>query len=323
MDEAPSIGVVVLNWKGASLTLACLDSLHDSRIVPSRVVVVDNASADGSIERFVRWAGERQIPFRLFREGEEPGTPTEWLTIVEANSNRGFAPGNNLGIRFLRERTACTHVLLLNNDATVAPDFFDEIARALQRVPEAGLVTGTIYEDHGDGDRSVVWYAGGIEIPGRALTGHLHSVPESDNPVETQFVSGCAMLISGSALDAVGDLAECYSPVYWEDAEYSHRVRAHGMKLIYAPRAVVYHRVGSTVGPARESPLVTYCQNRHRVFFVRRNYRGKQRILALGYLFATKPARALFEILRGNGRIGTAILRGFANGLLSSSARSD
>jgi GT2 family glycosyltransferase len=242
-----------------------------------------------------------------------------WLTVIRANDNRGFAPGNNIGIRFLLDETACTHILLLNNDATVAPDFFGALRDALKVVPEAGLVTGTIYEDHGD--RSTVWYAGGTETPYRALTAHLHEVPNDSRPVPTEFVCGCAMLISRRVFETVGTLAECYSPFYGEDAEYSLRVREAGFPLIYAPRAVVYHMVGATLGPANKSPLVTYCQIRHRVFFVRRNYRGWKRIVAMSYLVATKPGRALFETLKGNPRIGAAILRGFANGLVSPAAR--
>lgn len=322
MPELVEIGVVVLNWNGAALTLDCLDSLRLSRRRPAFAVVVDNASTDSSVARLRQWADQNDLESQFLTEGDAPPPHTAgWLTVIQAKSNRGFAPGNNLGIRFLREHTDCTHVLLLNNDATVAVDFFEEMERAVRAAPDAGLLTGTIYEDRGD--RSKVWYAGGIEIPYRALTAHLHTVPAAKDLVETEFVSGCAMLISRSSLDTVGNLAECYSPVYWEDAEYSHRVRAQGKKLLYAPKAVVYHRVGATVGAASESPLVTYCQNRHRVFFVRRNYHGVQKLVALGYLIATKPARALIEVLRGNARIGGAILRGFASGLVSSAANSD
>lgn len=321
MLEPVAIGVVVLNWNRTALTLDCLDSLRDSQTRPFKVVVVDNASTDGSVEKFQQWANRSSLAPQLIVEGEDASSSDAWLTIIRAKANRGFAHGNNLGIRYLRDRTCSTHVLLLNNDATAAPDFFDEMSSAVRGAPDAGLITGTIFEAHGD--RSKVWYAGGIEIPRRALMAHLHNVPTGSALVDTEFVSGCTMLIPRATLDAVGDLAECYSPVYWEDAEYSHRVRALGKKLLYAPKAVVYHKVGATVGAAKESPLVTYCQNRHRVFFVRRNYHGMQKLVALGYLFATKPARAMLEVLRGNGRIGAAIFRGFASGLFSSAARGD
>jgi GT2 family glycosyltransferase len=321
LTEPVRIAVVILNWNGAPLTIECLGSIRTASGFPKDVVVVDNDSGDDSVKRIQDWANEKSVSCLVTREGALDNVQADvaWLTIIRADRNRGFAAGNNLGIKFLLEQTVCSHILLLNNDAMAAPGFFDELRKALTLVPDAGLLTGTIYEDHDD--RTTVWYAGGIEIPYRALTAHLREVPHHTLPVPTQFVCGCAMLISRRVLETVGSLAECYSPVYGEDAEYSLRVREAGFPLIYAPRAIAYHLVGATVGPAKDSPLVTYCQIRHRVFFVRRNYRGWKRIVAMSYLVATKPGRALFEILKGNPRIGSAILRGFANGMVSPAAR--
>ena len=88
---------------------------------------------------------------------------------------------------------------------------------------------------------------------------------------------------------------------------------------MYAPAAKVYHKVGATVGAAKQSPIVAHCQNRLRVFYVRRNYRGLNRLLALGYLAVTKPGRALVEALSGRPRIGLAIIGGTVSGFVSSS----
>lgn len=321
MSDSPQIGAVLLNWNGAPLTIACLDSILSSSGAPHHVVVVDNGSEDDSVARILAWARERGVTHAVIGSAEAQAGPmdTPWLLIIRAGGNGGFAVGNNHGIRYLMRYTSCSHVLLLNNDATVAPDFFEELRKALQLNPDAGLLTGSIYEDRGD--RKKVWYAGGTENPYRALTAHLLAVPRDPRPIPTEFISGCAMLISRRVLQVVGLLAECYAPVYGEDAEYSLRVREAGIPLIYAPRAIVYHRVGATVGPASESPLVTYCQIRHRVFLVRRNYRGWKRIAALSYLVVTKPGRVVLEILKGNPRIGAAVLRGFVNGMISPAAR--
>jgi GT2 family glycosyltransferase len=265
-----------------------------------------------------RWSGRNGLQHEVLRAGDSGVGKHPWLTVILADENRGFAAGNNLGIGMLRHDPACTHILLLNNDTLVAPDFFAKLYDALEIAPDAGLLTGTIYEDRED--RSTVWYAGGREIPWRAHVVHELSVPEEAAPVATGFISGCVMLISRSVLDSIGELAECYAPLYWEDAEYSHRTIAAGFSVLYAPQAVVFHRVGGTVGTAKASPRITYAQNRHRVLFVRRNYRGLKRVIALGYLAATKPTRAIAEILRGNPRIGAAIFRGFADGMTSADA---
>jgi GT2 family glycosyltransferase len=304
-----SFGVVVLNWNNAHDTIPCLESLHAACPGPEHVVVVDNGSTDTSVACIRRWGRERGL---VTENGVMP-----WLIVIEAGSNRGFAGGNNLGIELLENQTSVSHVMLLNNDATVAPDFFRDISTALRNAPGAGLITGTILEDPA---RDRVWFAGGKELPMRALYRHKHDVPDSDEPVPTDFVTGCAMVISRPVLKEIGHLAEVYFPLYWEDGEYSFRARNAGFPVLYAPRATVYHKVGATVGAAHVSPVVAYCQNRLRVFYVRRNYTGWTKALALGYLAFTKPGRAVIEAARGRPRIGWEILRGTVSGFVSADA---
>ena len=300
--SSASFGVVVLNWNGADDTIACLESIAAAQPQPAKVVVVDNGSSDDSLSRIRAWSKSREL--------------NGWIIFIEAGNNRGFAGGNNLGIRYLHDQTSVSHVLLLNNDATVAPDFFSEISHALDQHPSTGLVTGTIFEDPA---RDKVWYAGAKEIPSRALVQHKLDLPASQEPVETDFVTGCAMVMSRDLIDRIGYLAECYFPLYWEDGEYSFRSRKAGFPVMYAPAAKVYHKVGATVGAANVSPVVARCQNRLRVFYVRRNYRGLRKLIALGYLAVTKPGRALIEAVSGRPKIGLAIIGGTLSGFVSSS----
>ncbi len=305
-----SFGVVVLNWNNAHETIPCLDSLVAADPRPQHVIVVDNGSSDSSVSSIRAWGETRGLM------SDERGL--SWLVLIEAKTNRGFAGGNNLGLDLLRTNSEVTHLMLLNNDATVAPDFFELISVALGKAPGAGLITGTILEDPA---RDRVWFAGGTELPGRALYQHRLDVPVSDEPVPTDFVTGCAMVISRPAIEKLGYLAECYFPLYWEDGEYSFRARHAGFPVLYAPRATVYHKVGATVGAANVSPVVAHCQNRLRVFYVRRNYRGWTKARALAYLAITKPGRAVIEAVRGRPRIGWEILTGTISGFVSADAR--
>jgi GT2 family glycosyltransferase len=312
--------VVVLNWNNAADTMACVESLDAADPAPDHVVILDNGSVDDSVERLEAWADEHWI-WRLSggttgKRAASEGTP--WLVIARAATNRGFAGGNNIGIQYLQQRTAVSHFLLLNNDATVAPDFFAEIARAIGSHQRAGLLTGTIFEDP---ERDRVWYAGGVEYPLRALMQHRYDVPDSSDPQPTEFISGCAMVISRELLTRIGPLAECYFPAYWEDGEYSFRARKAGFPVLYAPRAIVYHKVGSTVRAADMSLTLDHCKNRLRVFYVRRNYHGLRKSAALGYLAVTKPGRALLETLKGRPRSGWAILSGTIAGFVSPEAK--
>ncbi len=295
------IGVVLLNWNNATDTIAALDSLWSADPRPTAVVVVDSASADDSVDRISQWAAGNDVP----REA--------WLEIIVLGRNLGFSGGNNVGIRHLLTRPDITHVLLLNNDAMVDEKFFSDISDALTAAPDAGLMTGTIYEHP---NRSKVWYAGGREIPYRALIEHMTVVPDTAKPVETEFISGCTMLISRPVIDRIGLLPEIYFPLYHEDAEYSARARAAGFPVLYAPRAVVYHKIGATVGPAKTSPYIMRAQVRHRVLYVQRNFRGLNRLVASLYLIATKPAKAIVETLSGRPKMGWAVLAGTVEGFL-------
>lgn len=296
------VGVVLLNWNNADDTIAALDSLWAADPRPAAVVVVDSASADRSVERIREWASIDNL------------TTQSWFELIVLERNMGFAGGNNVGIRYLLDRAGITHVLLLNNDAMVDTSFFAELTKALDAAPGAGLMTGTIYEHP---NRTKVWYAGGREIPYRALIEHMMDVPASPAPVETEFVSGCTMLISRPVIDRIGLLPEIYFPLYHEDAEYSYRARAAGFPVLYAPKSIVYHKVGATVGPAKTSPYIMRAQVRHRVLYVQRNFRGLNRLVASFYLIATKPAKAIVEALSGRPKMGWAIFAGTVEGFLN------
>lgn len=311
-SKSPIFAAVVVNWKRPADTLACLDSLHEAAPRPSYVIVVDNGSNDDSVIQITEWARARGIQAAVVSPGAEraPYSPS-WLAVIRSDTNRGFSGGNNLGIDYLRRNTDSTHWLLLNNDATAGKEFFARIADAIRSAPDAGLLTGTIYHDP---ERERIWYAGGREIPFRALVEHLHEVPKDGTPRPTGFVTGCAMVVSAKLQEKIGSLPECYFPGYYEDAEFSRRARDAGFALIYAPRAVAYHKVGATAGAAANSPPLLRAQMRHRVYFVRRNFRGLERAIALTYLAITKPAKALLETLKGRPRLGWAALRGTIEG---------
>ncbi len=312
-------GVVVVNWNTPADTIECLESILAAADHPRRVVLVDNASSDDSVARIESWARERAVNIVVVRDGDESRAEVgdAWLLLIASGTVRGFSANNNLGLRYFRDRTAVSHVLLLNNDATVPEDFFDELGRAVVARPDGGLFTGTIYHDP---ERTRVWYAGGVINPLRALVTHAVAPPASWDPSDTQFVCGCAMLISRRAIEAVGLLPECFDPIYCEDADYSLRALSAGFALVYAPRARVYHKVGATVGEAVSSPRVTYSSNRNRAFLVRRNFRGWRRAAGLGYLLVTKPGRALADALRGRPRVGWATFSGMVAGVFGRDA---
>jgi len=311
--SAPTFGVALLNWNGFDDTAAALESLRRAEPKPAHVIVVDNGSQDDSLARLREWATNAAVSWDLqHTESAFDDGPLPWLRIIDANVNRGFAAGNNLALEQFAKRTDTTHFLLLNNDATVAPDYFGRLLDALHRVPNAGLLGSAIYHEP---ERSKVWYAGGREIPARALVLHRTEMPTEDTPQPTTFVTGCAMLIARSVYERLGGLATCYTPIYWEDTDYSRQAVDAGIPVYWAPGAKVYHKIGSSVGGEKVTPRVAYWQLRHRGYYVRRNYRARDRALALAYLCVTKPGRAFVELIRGEREMASAIVRGFVDGV--------
>jgi len=230
----PLAAVVVPNWNGAELLADCLESLRSLRGVPGsvEVVVVDNASTDTSLEILAR-----------FPE----------VTVLRQSENLGFAAGSNVGIR----ATGAPFVALLNNDATVEPNWLAALLAALDAHPEAGAATSkvvaagrpTVLDNVGH-----VVYADGL-TRGR---GRLEEDVGQYQEIEEVFgFSGCAALLRRQMLDDVGLFDEDFF-AYCEDADLSFRARLRGWSCLYVPGAVAHHRFSATSGSftARKGYLV-------------------------------------------------------------------
>jgi len=313
--------VVVPSFNHSDDTINCLQSLWNAAPRPGMVLLVDDASTDDAVGEIRRWAEGANIDHRVVPATvlERALEPTPWLTIAVAGTNAGFIRSCNLGLRYARDFTSAPFVLLLNNDAVVTPDYFAELAKAIAVAPDAGLLTGSIYE----WDRSTVWYGGASFNPLRALATHRTDLPRTDAPTETGYVCGCSMLVSRRVLAEVGLLADCFRPIYVEDVDYSLRARAAGFPVMIAPKAVCYHRVGTTLGRTEQSPRTAFAVNRNRAFTLRRNYKGWRRAAGITYLAVTKPGRALLELARGRPRTAWAVLHGMLVGVFSPAASGD
>ena len=311
--------VVIPSYNHAEDAITCLRSLRQATPRPGTVVLVDDASPEDAVGAITRWATSEGIDHEVISNttrSRRAERKLSWLTIIAATENSGFVGSCNLGLRLVRDETSAPYVLLLNNDAAVAPDYFEELARAVADHPDAGLLSGTIYE----WDRSTVWYAGARFNPLRALATHDVTLPDSNDVRSTGYICGCSMLISRRVLEKIGLLADCFAPAYVEDVDYSLRAGAAGFQLLYVPAAKCYHRVGTSLGRTTQSPRTVFSVNRNRAFALRRNYRGWRRALGIVYLGITKPGRALLELVKGNPRVAASVVTGMLTGLFSGAA---
>lgn len=227
MKTEPRVAVIVVNWNGRDVTLDCLDSLADASYPNAEIIVVDNASSDGSVE-----AIRTRFP---------------QVTLLAMPDNLRFAGGNNAGMREALSRGA-DMVLLLNNDTVVHPEFLTHMVARMEAHPSCGMVAPKIlYHDRPD----TIWFAGGEISMWTGTMKHI-GIRETDRGQydtarEISYASGCCVLVRADVIRAIGMLDESYH-MYTEDADWSMRVRRAGYAVIYEPAARVWHKVSVSVG---------------------------------------------------------------------------
>ena len=119
------VGIVILNYNNAGYTTDCLESIREHNTAPVRIVVVDNASTDDSVEVLKAW---------------QKGNPGVFDLIVSPE-NGGYARGNNLGLELLDKDEEVTEVMVLNNDVLFTEDIIPTLSKFINDHPEAGLVS--------------------------------------------------------------------------------------------------------------------------------------------------------------------------------------
>lgn len=249
-----SVDIIIVSYNARADLERCLHSLHAAPpATPHRIVVVDNASSDGSLEAVQR------------------GWPD--VVLVPMGRNAGFAAANNAGIR-------ATHgdlILLLNSDTIVPAGAIDRLVARLEREPAVVAVGPRLV----DGEGRAEWSFGRMLTPWneawRALGGSLYNrrVPAVTWHVERasrreaypHWVSGACLLVRRRAAEAAGLLDERYF-MYEEDVDFCAALRAHGGKILFTPEAEVVHLRGRSARSAPAATRLAYHRS-HAVFYAK------------------------------------------------------
>lgn len=226
-SDTPLVFIILVNWNGKNVTLECLRSLKGVSYANYRMVVVDNASTDGSAA--------------AIRDAYPD------VTVIEMSENLRFAGGTNAGIRNGLENGG-ELFLLLNNDTTVATDFLSTMVTRILTDRTIGMVSPKIYY-HDDPTR--VWFAGGAISMWTGTMKHL-GIRKPDNDLydtsrKIDYATGCCVLTKREVIERVGILDESFH-IYSEDADWSERIRRAGYDIIYEPKAHVWHKLSGSVG---------------------------------------------------------------------------
>lgn len=273
------VTAVVLNWCNERDTVACVRTLLAQRPEAPQILLVDNASPDGSGERIAA-----QFPH---------------LPYLQTGSNGGYAGGNNAGIDWAQKRGS-RWVLVLNNDTECEPTMVAELLAAAERHPRAGALSPWI----GLGsDPARAWFAGGrIDIGGR-LGVHEAYRAECVSP----FLSGCAMLLRADVLGHVGAFDASFGS-YVEDVDLCWRIARGGWECWFVPAARMMHKAPPV--DVTPTPWQITQRDRNRRRFARKHLGGLQRLRFSAWFYATRGMLALRYLLRGDlARIG-ALARG-------------
>jgi GT2 family glycosyltransferase len=245
--QRPSVGIVVVNYNGAAFIRPFAESLARVDYPNRRVVIVDNASTDGSGEELQRLLPES--------------------TLLRAPENLGTAGGNNISIRYCLDE-GFDRILILNNDTVLTEDF---LAKLVAFADERTVAVPKIL--YYDDPRLISTHAGGFDWHFGLFRRTFHGKPDgpaTNRPRDLQTASFCCALVPATAFREAGLLDERFF-MYYEETDWLRRALAAGYRLRYDPEAVIYHMESASSGGGWMTPFKHYYATRNRLYLVRRN----------------------------------------------------
>jgi GT2 family glycosyltransferase len=235
-----AVSIVTVTWNAAPFLAPFLESVARLRFPDLEVVVVDNASSDGTAD-----AVRRGLPGAV---------------LVEPGRNLGFGAGSNLGAARARGDV----LLFLNPDTIVPPDAVEGLHACLQALPGAGVIGCKLLFPDGR-----IQSAGGILGPNGHCRHRGWGEPDRgqyDAEVSVDYVPGAALAVRRALFEEIGGFWPGYFPGFYDDTELCLRVRARGGDVRYVPRPAIVHLESPTMSRAR-----AYWMTRNRLLFLARN----------------------------------------------------
>ena len=269
------VDVVILNWNGWLDTIACLESLQRQDYHHFNLLVVDNDSTDGSVERI-----KQAMPS---------------LEILQTGANLGFSGGCNAGIKLALARGA-DYVWLINSDATVDSGALSALVRVAEQNPALGAVGSVLYEAD-QHDRIQLWGGGTVNL----WLGRSH---HRISPGPLDFISGASLLLRGTALEKIGLFDQATFFMYWEDTNLGFRLRQAGWQLAVAEDSRVWHKQSASLG--KRSPALDEYFTQSAVRFFRRH--APIPFVPISLLLGMMLAK---RIVMGEMSRARAVLKGF------------
>ena len=285
------LSIITVNYNGLNDTCALIDSIPFNEDM--EVIVVDNGSTKDEASILL--------------------TRYPYITAIRSDQNLGFAGGNNLGIETAKGK----YLYFINND-TVFKDFNPQVLiKRLESSQEIGAVCPKIRFAWDDNPIQFAGYTplSTITIRNRAIGFGEKDKGQYNNPHQTPYAHGAAMMLKREAIDKAGPMPECYF-LYYEELDWSMMLTRAGYKIWYEPASTIYHKESQSTG--QNSPLRTYYITRNRLLLVKRNWSGFTKYLSYCYLIVIVATRDILKYtLQGQFSLTSAVLKGIFSFQLS------
>jgi hypothetical protein len=272
-SEKPRVSLVVVNYNGKHFLSDCFSAIFRETYSPFEVIMVDNASRDGSVD-FIRDNFPR-------------------VTVLVNEANMGFAGGTNVGI----QRSTGEFILTLNNDTRIDPAFLQEITRPVIEDPSVGMCASKmIFPDSRINSTGIC-----ISRSGAAWDRGMFEPDKGQYDRIEEIFGPCAgaALYRKAMLDEIGLFDEDFF-LFMEDVDLAFRARLSGWKCIYVPSAQVVHKHGGTAGFKSDTSI--YYGNRNLVWYVVKNLPKRLFLMYLPWILVRNIADIPYYIFQGKFR---------------------
>ena len=246
-DNLPFISVITLNYNQTAVTCEFLESARHLTYPHYEILVCDMAS--------------EKDPTTQVLAGNYPNTK-----LLLSKENLGFAGGNNWGIR----QAGGDYFFIVNNDTEVTPDLLEKLIEPVLHDQRIGVTCPKIKFFY---QPTLIQYAG--FNPMNPFTGRTSTIGMLEEDKGQYNISrptagahGCAMMVSRAVIDAVGMFPEKFF-LYYEEWDWSARIRKAGYTIWYTGNAEIYHKESLSVG--KNNPMKVYYHTRNRILYMRRN----------------------------------------------------
>lgn len=293
--KKPRVAIIILNWNGWLDTIECLESIFQMTYHFFDIIVVDNGSDNNSVERIKEYADGKidiESPLVSYSGGNKPIKYIEYtrreaeiedfsrespsaiskekiLIIIKNEKNHGFAEGNNIAIRYVLNYQIHKYILILNNDTVVDKSLLDNLVFQAESDERIGFVGPKTFYYNYHGRSDVINFAGGrLDITrGNSYPLGFNEVDQGqyDRIINVDYVEGSCFLAKKEVFEKIGYFDK-YFFTYWEETDLCMRARNAGYRLVYMPKAKIWHKVASS----SKGKVKSFYFTRNRIIFVKR-----------------------------------------------------